>query len=287
MFTTNQILYIRRTKTKTEKTIMKKTLSIIAIAVIACLFASCEKEGNQSKIKTGPDVVDCQANTYPTVWIGNKLWMAQNLCCTKYDTESERAGAILQCDQEDDASYLPYCEPNGRGQIYASGFLSSEQADKIGAFYNWAAAMGYSDKEEILAQTALYDGKRQGICPNGWHLPSIAEWNELKLCVESKASALKSTTGWLFQMNGNDTFGFNVIPTGFYDGSYVQLASKPIGVKTKLTYDYVGCVAYFVSCDCVSSTGLSTVGLWYSSSEINTVASYEKRRGLSVRCVKN
>ena len=49
----------------------------------------------------------------------------------------------------------------------------------------------------------------QGVCPEGWHLPSVAEWNQLSDYVSSQpayycdenpgyvAKSLASTTGWL------------------------------------------------------------------------------------------
>lgn len=33
-------------------------------------------------------VTDCQGSTYPIVQIGEQYWMAENLRCTQYDTES-------------------------------------------------------------------------------------------------------------------------------------------------------------------------------------------------------
>jgi len=57
-----------------------------------------------------------------------------------------------------------------------------------------------------------------GICPSGWHVPSDSEWTTLVSAVEANplvgtgqaGTSLKSRTGW----NGNDLFGFTVLPGG-------------------------------------------------------------------------
>ena len=80
----------------------------------------------------------------------------------------------------------------------------------------------------------------QGICPNGWHVPSDAEWTQLTnfvsgqsayLCsnnTEYIAKALASTTGWNTSSNtcvvgniqsSNNATGFGALPAGYYDGN--------------------------------------------------------------------
>ena len=60
----------------------------------------------------------------------------------------------------------------------------------------------------------------QGACPDGWHLPSDAEWTELVDFVGSdghsgtEGTALKSTTGWDSGITGTDDYGFNALPGG-------------------------------------------------------------------------
>jgi len=65
-------------------------------------------------------------------------------------------------------------------------------------------------------------------CPNGWHLPSLEEWNGLVAAsgVDVAGKALKSTSGWNERTddNGTDDFGFSALPggsrtaDGFYGG---------------------------------------------------------------------
>ncbi len=82
----------------------------------------------------------------------------------------------------------------------------------------------------------LYDGiTAQLICPDGWHLPSDDEWNELEIALGLSAadaenvgwrgehgSKMKSDSGWIDDwseknLNGTNTSGFNAFPTGYYD----------------------------------------------------------------------
>jgi uncharacterized protein (TIGR02145 family) len=77
---------------------------------------------------------------------------------------------------------------------------------KYGRLYNWATAMK--------------------VCPKGWHLPSNAEWDKLirhvevdKACDDCADKYLKSTSGWQQRWsssgNGQDTYGFSVLPGGY------------------------------------------------------------------------
>jgi len=66
---------------------------------------------------------------------------------------------------------------------------------KYGRLYNWETA--------------------KTVCPDGWRLPSDAEWTTLTNYVGSNAGTkLKSTTGWNNNGNGTDTYGFLALPGG-------------------------------------------------------------------------
>jgi uncharacterized protein (TIGR02145 family) len=57
------------------------------------------------------------------------------------------------------------------------------------------------------------------VCPEGWHLPTKAEWENLFAAValggQSIAGAkLKAQTGWSGSGNGTDAYGFSALPAG-------------------------------------------------------------------------
>ena len=114
-------------------------------------------------------VTDIDGNVYNTVKIGNQCWMSENLKVTKYSDGSPIPHVIDPIEwagiYNKDTNYA-YCYYNNN----ANG-----EADIYGALYNWAAAMG----KNTLSSNSNPSGV-QGVCPDGWHLPSNSEWTELE-----------------------------------------------------------------------------------------------------------
>lgn len=139
---------------------------------------------------SGSFIDERDGRTYNFVKIGNQTWMAQNL---NYATENRRCYAGL----DDTASCNLY-----------------------GGLYTWADAVGYSDDECGYGYNCEFESQIQGICPNGWHMPSRAEFATLAEDVGGYGGLmLKSTTGWHYWdegYDGLDALGFNGIPTGVW-----------------------------------------------------------------------
>jgi uncharacterized protein (TIGR02145 family)/uncharacterized repeat protein (TIGR02543 family) len=136
--------------------------------------------------------------TYKYVTIGGKKWMAENL---NYDT-ADGTGS--------------WCYGN-----------KPDSCVKYGRLYNWNTAMAGS-----TSSTANPSGRR-GVCPEGWHLPSRAEWGELAKAAGgtgdygasgTAGKALKSTSGWYNNGNGTDSLGFSALPGGYYSGGSFNYA---------------------------------------------------------------
>jgi uncharacterized protein (TIGR02145 family) len=137
--------------------------------------------------------------TYSAVQIGNQCWMAENL---NYDQDS-----------------------HGNDWCYDN---NSSNCDTYGRLYDWAALM------QGASSSSSNPSGVQGVCPDGWHVPSDDEWTELENYVSndghsgSEGTALKSTSGWYGNGNGTDDYGFSGLPGGnrsnygyFYDiGDY-------------------------------------------------------------------
>lgn len=161
----------------------KSIFALIASSLFSIAFVACGDSGadagdsNNSNWKkdssSDPSVlIDVRdGEQYRTVRIGNQLWMAENL--RFYDT------------------------------LWSPTLPDYSEADEYGRLYTYGAAMAGRDY--------IDSGYNDGICPVGWHLPSMAEFDVLKNFVSefcpSVDSCLRSTEGWDFA--GNDRFGFN------------------------------------------------------------------------------
>jgi len=84
-----------------------------------------------------------------------------------------------------------------RNSLGACYERKTENCDKYGRLYSWIDAM--------MA------------CPEGWHLPSEAEWTTLLTSVGGVTlggKQLKSASGWENNGNGTDFYGFKALPGG-------------------------------------------------------------------------
>ena len=138
-------------------------------------------------VKTLTD--DRDGRVYKTTKIGNQTWMAENL---NYDYNFGSAES--------------FCYEN-----------SSSNCSKYGRFYTWSAAMDSSGKFSTKGK-GCGNGKMcfaknpvRGVCPKGWHLPSIDEWEILLSEAGYDGKKLKSKNGWK-NGNGRDEYSFSVLP---------------------------------------------------------------------------
>lgn len=191
---------------------------------------------------------------YRTIQIGQTIWMAENL------------------------AWLPAVSPVASGSlidpyyyVYGyNGFQTEEAAltssyQSYGTLYNWVAA--------------------QSACPDGWSLPTDADWMALEeylgmSAAESQADRfrntglvgmkLKATSGWREEGNGSDVSRFTALPAGYrarggeykYQGSYAAFWTSA-GTDQLATYR----------------------GLYYFNDGVYK-ADWYKTAGFSVRCVK-
>ena len=89
-------------------------------------------------------------------------------------------------------------------------------------------------------------------CPKGWHVPTDVDWDKLINYSGGWKSAgikLKSTNGWAENSNGNNTNGFNALPSGIYRKSkFTQLGEQTIfwaSVKGKSYHGSPRSIAYW------------------------------------------
>ena len=202
---------------------------------------------------------------YRIVKIGEQTWMAENL---NFDPGQGGSG-----DAKYDWSWCYNDEP--------------KNCDVAGRLYSWAAAID-SVKLATDAKNPQDCGLRkecriaaagsttlvQGVCPPDWHLPTETEWSALFTAVDRSTSGevLRSQTGWHFNGNGTDAFGFSALPAGrrYYDGRF----------------DGGGADANFWSATENGYNSAHVMRLYYNY-EIAYLNTFGKDNGFSVRCVKN
>ena len=264
-----------------------KIEKILFVLLMAVLLVSCKQDELPEAPETGT-LMDCQGNLYATVKIGNQWWMAENLKCTQYDTESERQPAppateivIPESQRPTGVNYGPFYVDVRDSITPYSGNLTSEQRSKLGLLYTWAAAVGESSATNAQNRTADYPTSRQGICPNGWHLPTDAEWTALIDYLgghEKAGTIMKTPTGWYNDKEyvaGTNGSGFSILPAGYDLGTSVGTDRLPA------TYG-IGFDANFWS---------ASANAWYRGFTCNSAEvkrwPYAKFTHLSVRCVKN
>ncbi|MCL2168110.1 MAG: fibrobacter succinogenes major paralogous domain-containing protein, partial [Lentimicrobiaceae bacterium] len=107
----------------------------------------------------------------------------------------------------------------------------------------------------------------QGICPDGWRLPTAAEWKLLQIY---DANDLNNTTFWLKPNSYINTTDFDVRGAGFYN-------------STTGRFEMIYAYAAFWSADAGSTTA-TAAAIKYHCDEIEIVE-ITKADALSVRCV--
>lgn len=186
-----------------------------------------------------------EGKTYTTIQIGTQCWLKENL-----DMGTRIDGSLNQTNNSPTNIIEKYCygdDPNN--------------CTTYGGLYQWGEAMQYATTE----------GAR-GICPEGWHIPTFAEFQTLSTTVGDDGNTLKAIGQGTVPGAGTNTSGFSAFLAGnrYYAGGFTNL----------------GLSAAFWS-----STGFDVWGAYYmfldsENSGVNVFAGY-KEWGYNVRCVKD
>ncbi len=152
--------------------------------------------------QTCPDAVDFEGNSYPSVRLGSgcKCWTTENLVSTKYSDGR---------DIDEVMDYYSYEYPDVATNVSIFGHL-----------YNWYSAADTARYGSVDSVERAYQSGNhiQGICPDGWYLPSDEEYDELNIY---PTTDLRSTEYWI-RVNGvanTNATGFNSLPGGMYNCS--------------------------------------------------------------------
>ena len=221
-----------------------------------------------------PTMTDYEGHNYPTVQIGTQCWMAKNLRTTHYSngTSIPTGGTELSTT---DPYYYNYTSSNIN--ITERGYL-----------YNWPAVM------QGASSSNTYPSGVQGICPTGWHVPSVAEWTLLTDYVSDQsqywcnnnntytAKALAATTGW-------DTYsGTCCVGNNQSANNATGFAAVPAGKHYYSIFDDAGTYAFFWSATQYSGSYAYDSRLIYTSDNSMAFTTNNfKDFGYSVRCLRD
>ena len=227
---------------------MKNRFGIKTLVCFLCMVLPCLNIQSQTE-------TDYDGNIYPIVTIGNQVWMAENLRTTHYSD-----GSAIEDGRAFD--FYPY-EVAMAGSDTTKYFFyynnDSIYADEYGCLYNWFAAVNGN------ISSNSNPGGIQGVCPAGWHIPSLTEWEELENYVgEENTHEL---------LEGGST-GFNLQFGGYR-------------VDMDNAFDGIDGVGAYISTEITPDPAYIT--LFAINSDIMEIIHWDHRKtaGYSVRCIKD
>ncbi|MFC2083868.1 fibrobacter succinogenes major paralogous domain-containing protein [Bacteroidota bacterium] len=187
-----------------------------------------------------PPTIEYGEQIYNTVQIGDQCWFKENL----------NIGDIILGNQEasNNDTVEKYCYDNNPANCATYGGL-----------YQWNEAMQYSTEEGA-----------QGICPDGWHIPTLEEFQTLYDAVGGDGNALKAKGQGTGSGEGTNKSGFSALLAGGR-GYYGNFGSLGYGT-------------YFWSSSEYNTGSAYDMCLYYYGSNINFL-NYYKYYGFSVRCL--
>ena len=150
-----------------------------------------------------PATVIYESKTYNTIQIGDKCWLKENLDVGVM-INSTTGGTNSDGEQTNNSIVEKYCYDN-----------DPNNCDTYGGLYQWNEAMQYSTTPGT-----------QGICPAGWHIPTLSEFETLRDAVGYNGLALRIVQGTGGRA-GTNTSGFSALLAGlrYYGGNSHGLGS--------------------------------------------------------------
>ncbi len=224
-----------------------KRISIVTISLILLIFG-CKSENlesfneNSMNITSDSSSVSYDGKIYGTVKIGEQWWFKENL-----DIGELLVRNSINDNQMNNNITEKFCYANDRNNCSIYGSL-----------YQWNEIIQYVSTEGA-----------QGLCPEGWHIPTKEEFEILINGVGGSGNALKA----IGQGSGTNTSGFSVLLAGHRDHNDGE--SHALGSDT----------IFWTSTESTDNEAY-TFEL-YRNDNIVYSTSYHKDHGFSVRCIKN
>jgi len=216
-------------------------------------------------------VTDQDGNSYPYLTYGDQVWTVKNAEVVTYS----------------DGTPIPkVTDATEWSNLTTGAWCYYDNDSSKGKLYNWYAVMGIHDTDPNTPNKEL--------APEGWHVPTDAEWTTLEehliangynydgTTTENKiAKAMASTTGWAvsniggtpgFNQSTNNSSGFNVHPLG---------TVSPDGISVNAISNSV----FWSSSEDDSVNSWRRILHWETQSLLKS-SSENKKNGFSVRFVR-
>ncbi len=246
-------------------------------------------EGSADSELTDPTILEYAGEKYKTVVLKDgRTWMAENL---RYVP----AGKTPSSDPAD-----------GSGVWYPCNLSKVADPDLVktnGLIYSYPVLLGMEGG--LTAENYdKYEGA-QGICPEGWHVPTMAEW--LKVAGQGSGGLMDSTSPY-FDANqagapipALNADGFNFGNCGYVNANnatavpaYMAIASAANKEMFGMAY-YAGSTAYQVTYNTAGDAASGVKNIQYYAAMVTYNAMYNRVQvayqggfgGAPVRCVKN
>ena len=150
----------------------------------------------------------------------------------------------------------------------------NEDCSQYGRYYSWNVAINNS--------TPNANGNIQGVCPDGWHLPTKAEWEQLIQNVDENKKhiagiVLKDSVVWIENTDykGTNATGFTALPAGYMLSDTDRSDDKQRAFFWSTTESETEGKAYYMNLSYNSADAVV--------SDIN----HSKTSRMSIRCLKD
>ncbi|WP_430811915.1 MULTISPECIES: FISUMP domain-containing protein [unclassified Carboxylicivirga] len=238
-----------------------------------------------------PDVLidERDGRTYKITTIGDQVWMAENLAYLPAG-HSFSGNTTGSESQPFTSHYYVYdFDEGGDMTVLNANTNAKTNYEQLGVLYNWYAAIGIpenvADASSLDAYMQTYT-VCQGVCPDGWHLPSNEEYDELLVAigkdVNTGGDPLKARSGWDVNQ-GTDEYGYGLLPTGR------RKSDSALDFEGSPSYGYLWTSTFSKYETGTTETGTARAYNRYfkGADDYFKHNTYRSSYGLAVRCVKD
>jgi uncharacterized protein (TIGR02145 family) len=129
--------------------------------------------GDRDECSPTAGLLDAQGNRYMVSKFGDVCWMTQNLRSTYTMRGNQKQELIEESNNK-------YNDNDAVFYYYPGSYTSETNPAEYGLLYTWGAANIGTATTESTNAFPNKTSDRQGICPEGWAIPSDYDWNQLE-----------------------------------------------------------------------------------------------------------